>query len=40
MGCHPEMYDYLYPLIDKKLRKRAEKIKQNQIDFGNWPTSG
>jgi ankyrin repeat protein len=39
MGCHPEMYDFLYPLTDKKLRKRAEKIKQNQIDIGNWPTN-
>jgi uncharacterized protein len=42
MGCHPDTYHFLYPLTDKKLRKRAEKIKQNQIDLGNWPqeTSG
>lgn len=37
MGCHPEMYDFLYPLTDKRLRKHAEKIKQNQIAIGNWP---
>ena len=37
MGCHPEMFDFLYPLTDKKLRKRAEKIKENQIAVGNWP---
>ena len=40
MGCHPEMYDFLYSLTDKKLRKRAEKIKQNQLDIGNWPSDG
>ncbi|TWT75867.1 Ankyrin repeats (3 copies) [Posidoniimonas polymericola] len=37
MGCHPEMYDFLYPLTEKKLRKQAEKMRQNQIDIGNWP---
>jgi hypothetical protein len=38
MGCHPEMVEFLSPMSDKKLAKRALKIKDNQIAVGNWPS--
>jgi ankyrin repeat protein len=35
-GGNSNTYDYLYPLTDKKLRKRAEKIKENKILREQW----